>query len=106
MKCVECKTKLLNESNICPNCGKVNDKPSTGYLVAMWIFSILGGLIGIALSAGVLFGKLPDGSKRYTKESRSSATVAFVIACIVFAISMALNKHLKLIKVNHVLDVI
>ncbi len=91
MKCVKCKTKLPNETNVCPNCGKINDKPSSGYLVAMWIFSILGGIIGIALSSGVVFGKLPDGSKRYTKESRSSAIVAFVIGCIVFAIGMALN---------------
>ncbi|MBN2878630.1 MAG: hypothetical protein JXN65_03275 [Clostridia bacterium] len=88
MKCTQCKTVLPIDSIICTNCGKVNDEPSTGYKVAMWIFSILGGLIGIILSAGVVFGKLPDGTKRYSQKSRSSATIAFVIAVVVFALGM------------------
>jgi len=56
------------------------EKASTGKLVMMWIFAILGGIIGIAIASSIVRGKNADGSPKYTKENRTQATVALVVA--------------------------
>lgn len=61
-------------------------KAGTGLYVVGWIFSLLGGLIGIAVGAHIGLGKvkLADGSKvfKYDKPSRTHGIVIMVVGII------------------------
>ena len=57
-----------------------------GLIIAGWIFSIVGGIIGLAIASSIAFGKVKDenGNKvpSYTEESRKKGKTMFIVACI------------------------
>jgi hypothetical protein len=63
-------------------------KPGTGLVVCGWIFSVLGGLIGIFIASSIAFGKdkLNRGEYRYDAEARKTGRLMFTIAIIMTAI--------------------
>ena len=67
------------------------EKAGKGILIAGWIFSILGGLIGLAIAAHITFGKVKneDGTKvqKYDDASIKIGKIMLVVAFIVFMIS-------------------
>jgi hypothetical protein len=58
----------------------------SGWLIAGYIFALLGGLIGIWIGSRLLFGKvkLTDGTivKTYDESSRTQGTIILVLAII------------------------
>ncbi len=62
---------------------------STGLLVAGWIFTILGGLIGIAIAGSIAFGK------KYDDESHRKGKVMFIVAIVLLVIYLVLRFALQ-----------
>ena len=67
--------------------GQDYDKKGGGLLVAAWIFSLLGGWLGIVFDTVILTGKvrLEDGTevKKYNESARNSARIALIVSIIV-----------------------
>jgi len=62
------------------------DKKGGGWLVAGYIFALLGGLIGIIIGVIMMSSKvkLPDGTtvKKYDDSTRKQGTIILVIAIV------------------------
>lgn len=56
------------------------EEATTGRLVAMWIFSALGGVIGVILASIMIGAKHQDRSPRYIKSHRIQGIIALVLA--------------------------
>ena len=71
------------------------EKEGGATLVFTWIFAILGGLLGIILSVGMITGKvkLEDGSRhhKYNEKARTSAKIALVVAIAMFVLGSVLQ---------------
>ncbi len=96
--CRNCGSKLNDGEAKCPNCGfeeitveRGPIKASTGLMVAMWIFCVLGGLIGIIISASVLGAKNADRTPKYDDRSRSQAKTALFVAIGVMVLSLIIQ---------------
>jgi hypothetical protein len=57
-------------------------KASAGKILFMWIFALLGGLIGIFLASSIVNSKNVDGSPMYTKANRNQATAALIVSVV------------------------
>ena len=57
-------------------------KASAGKIIFMWIFAVLGGLIGIFLASSIVNSKNVDGSPMYTKANRNQATAALITSVV------------------------
>ncbi len=70
-------------------------KAGTGLLVAGWIFSVLGGLIGLAIAAHIVMGKekQEDGKQihKYDEGSRKTGKIMMGVAIAMMVIGGALN---------------
>ena len=83
--CQYCKSEIAEGAAFCPSCGKglTLKKVSTGLLVAGWIFSVLGGIIGLAISSSIAYGKKYDTE---SKQKGKIMNVAAIICCVVWLI--------------------
>jgi hypothetical protein len=63
---------------------------TTGLLVAGWIFSILGGFVGIGIASSIAFGK------KYDDESRAKGRAMFITAIILFVIYIFIRIAVKM----------
>lgn len=61
-------------------------KPATGWLIAGYIFALLGGLLGVIIGAHLAFSKIvsADGKKipRYVTSTKNQGIVIFIIAVV------------------------
>lgn len=61
-------------------------KPGTGWLIAGYIFALLGGLLGVIIGAHLAFSKIisADGQKipRYVTSTKNQGIVIFLIAIV------------------------
>ena len=96
--CRNCGARLNDGDIKCPNCGILETTmiqgpipASTGLLTAMWIFCVLGGLIGIVISTSVLASKNPDKTQKYDDRSRSQAKIALIVGIAVILLSIIIN---------------
>lgn len=64
-------------------------KVGTGLLVAGWIFSILGGIIGIAIAASIAFGK------KYDEASRGKGKIMLIAAVVIFIAYMVIRASIQ-----------
>ncbi len=66
------------------------NKSATGWLIASFVFAVLGGLLGWIFALQIMQSKvtLPDGTKAYTykKQHRTIALFIFIPAVILFAV--------------------
>lgn len=73
--------------------GEVATKPSNGLVIAGWVFSILGGWIGIVISCMILFGKNGsvykyDPISRRTGRRMLAVAIFMTLVTILYRIAM------------------
>ncbi|MCK4813709.1 MAG: hypothetical protein KAT14_07220 [Candidatus Marinimicrobia bacterium] len=85
MICNFCKTELAEDVKFCPECGKspYGKQVSIGLLITGWIFTILGGLIGIIISSSIAGPKYNEESRQKGKTMRVVAIICTVVWIII-----------------------
>ena len=68
-------------------------KPGTGLVVCGWVFSLLGGLIGIFIASLIAFGKdkANPTEYRYDEDSRKSGRLMLTVAIIMTIVGLLLR---------------
>lgn len=106
MKCPKCKLENPSTALRC-DCGydfqimetkesylgnsviEGDQKPAMSLLVCGWIFSLLGGIIGILISYTIAYGKGIGGNGyKYNPESRKVGRAMFAVSKVIFTIGL------------------
>ena len=108
MYCQKCGSQFRPGTEVCFNCGAelieepetvvtpTTEKPaSKNLLIAGWIFSVLGGLIGVIISSHIAFAKIktPNGyfSYKYDLESRRKGRTMLIVCVSVMILGLIIQ---------------
>ena len=100
--CRNCGEIIDASLEFCPKCNtnqvtlakREPKEAKTGQKVAMWIFCIIGGLIGFVIAISIITSKYPDKTHAYNENSRTQAKIAMVICLfwlVLFFVNMVRN---------------
>lgn len=106
MVCPKCRLENPEEAMIC-DCGynfesrlqespliTNNAEPSKTLKTFGWIFSILGGLIGIAIASEIIYST-KKGQYKYSEKARREGKIMLVVAIAIFSIGFIIKYLLR-----------
>ena len=80
----------MSENDVVSSSSQTKKRVGAGLLAAGWIFSILGGFVGIAIASTIAFGK------KYDDVSRAKGRAMFITAIILFVIYIFIRFAVKM----------